>query len=134
MAKTIVWIEDDVDIIDPVIRPLERAGHRILRLRLVQEALENIELIRNSDLILLDIILPSGDVSKEYGRYSGLELLQELKDEHGIETPVVVLSVVTNAEVYRRLRELGVKDIIRKPILPSKLKERVERVLEELAE
>lgn len=134
MAKTIVWIEDDVNIIDPVVRPLERAGHRILRLCSVQEVLENVELIRNSDLILLDIILPPGDVSRKYGRYSGVELLQGLKEEHRIETPVVVLSVVTNVEVYRRLRELGVKDIIRKPILPSKLKGRVEHVLEGLEE
>jgi hypothetical protein len=30
--KTIVWIEDDTDVIDPVVRPLERVGHQFTRL------------------------------------------------------------------------------------------------------
>ena len=33
MSRTIIWIEDDVDIIGPVVRPLERAGFQIIRLR-----------------------------------------------------------------------------------------------------
>ena len=118
MAKTIAWIEDDTDIIDPVVTLLDRAGHRILRIRSVAEALEEVELIRNSDLILLDVILPPGNVEQDYGHYSGLALLQELKEEHGIQAPVVVLSVITNSDARRQLRELGVKDIIPKPVLP----------------
>ena len=130
MAKTIVWIEDDTDIIDPVVTLLERDGHLIMRIRSVGEALENVDLVRDSDLILLDIILPPGNAGGNYGRYSGLRLLQELQEQHGIQTPVVVLSVIANPDAHRRLRELGVKDIIGKPVLPSKLKKRVERVLD----
>lgn len=32
MDKMIVWVEDDTDVIDPVVRPLERAGHQFIRL------------------------------------------------------------------------------------------------------
>lgn len=129
MSKTIVWIEDDTDIIDPVVRPLELAGHRFVRLRNAKETLEAVNRIREADLILLDMILPPGQTDREFGRYPGLDVLHELREVHGLKTPVVVLTVVTREEVLQELRELGVVDIVRKPVRPSELKERVERVL-----
>lgn len=129
MSWTIAWIEDDTDIIDPVVELLEREGHRILRLRSVREALDAVGLIRECDLLLLDVILPPGEPDKEYNRYSGVELIRQLREQHGVQVPIVVLTVVTNEEVSKQLRQLGVRDIIRKPAPPSKLKEGVERVL-----
>jgi CheY-like chemotaxis protein len=134
MAYTIVWIDDDTDILDPVVGLLERAQHRIERIRSVGEALEKIDLIRRSDLILLDILLPPGKAKgDDYGRYSGLGLLRELREKHGIDNPVVVLSVITNKDAQHDLRALQVKYVIRKPVLPSDLKARVEEVLAEAA-
>jgi len=133
MAKTIVWIEDDTDIIDPVVRPLELEGHQFVRLRNVKEALEAVDQIREADLILLDMILPPGEMDwelKRYSRYPGLEALHELREVHNVDVPVMVLTVVSRGEIHRRLRELGVADIVTKPVRPSELKERVERVLE----
>ena len=129
MSKTIVWIEDDTDIIDPVIRPLELAGHRFVRLRNAKEALDAVNRIREADLILLDIILPPGQTKREFARYPGLDILRELREIHGVTTPVVALTVVTREEVLQQLKELGIADIVRKPVRPSELKERVERVL-----
>jgi DNA-binding response OmpR family regulator len=128
MSKTIIWIEDDTDIIDPVVRPLERAGYRIQRLNTVQEALNAIDQIRSADLILLDMILRPGNTAREFSRYSGLDLLRELRQTHGIATPVIALTVVARDEIRKQLRELGVADIITKPIRPSELKTRVEQV------
>ena len=129
MPKTIVWIEDDADIIDPVVRPLELAGYLIERIPTAHEALENIDTIQKADLILLDVILAPGNTEKQFSRYSGLDILRELRETHQITTPVVALTVVARDEVRQRLNELGVADIIRKPIRPSLLKERVEFVL-----
>jgi len=129
MAWTVAWIEDDTDIIDPVVELLEREGHRILRLRSIKEALDAVGLIRECDLLLLDVILPPGEPNKEVNRYSGVDLIRRLREQHGIHVPIVVLTVVANSEVLEQLRQLGVRDIIRKPVLPSKLKERVERAL-----
>ena len=47
-----------------------------------------------------------------------------------MDIPVIVLSVVSNVEVHAALRRLDVEDIIRKPVLPSRLKVRVEEVLQ----
>ncbi len=130
MGKTIVWIEDDVDVIAGVTRPLERAGHRFVHLRNVAEAREHFDLLRKADLILLDMILPPGtsELTHPTERYPGQALLREIR-EAGIETPVIVLSVVAREDVHRELERLGVAEVIRKPVLPSELKKRVEAVL-----
>lgn len=130
MAKTIVWIEDDIDIIEPVVRPLELAGYTFVKLRTIAEALNAIEVIRQADLVLLDMILPPSQIDREFGRYPGRKLLEILRKEYGIVTPVIALTVVTQPEVLEDLVKLGVADILRKPIRPSVLKQRVEEILQ----
>jgi DNA-binding response OmpR family regulator len=130
MTKTIVWIEDDTDIIDPVVRPLEKAGYQIIRMPTASEALANVDQIKAADLILLDMILRPGNSAREFSRYSGLDVLRELYLSHGVKTPVIALTVVTRDEIRQQLNDLGAVDIIRKPVRPSELKERVEGVLQ----
>ena len=130
MVKALAWIEDDANIIDETVELLERAGHKIHRIRSVRDALDQVDLIRRCDLILLDIILPPGDVPRTYSRYSGVELLKQLREEYQVKTPALVLSVVSNVDVHRQLWELGIEGIIGKVILPSKFTERVEQILE----
>ena len=130
MAKTIVWIEDDIDIIEPVIRPLELAGYTFVKLRTIAEALNAIDVIRQADLVLLDMILPPSQIDREFGRYPGRKLLEILRKEYGITAPVIALTVVTQPEVLEDLWKLGVADVLRKPIRPSVLKQRVEEILQ----
>ena len=129
MSKTIVWIEDDVDIIGPVVRPLERAGYKFIRLRNAKEVFDNIQKLHDADLILLDMLLPDGGVKLELSRYTGLDIFRELLETHNLKTPVIALTVVAREEVRKNLRLLGVADIVRKPVRPSELKERIEQVL-----
>lgn len=128
MPKTIAWIEDDTDIIDPVVEPLIDAGYEINRYNTIAQVLEHKKEIIRADLILLDMIVRPGVTDRRFGRYPGLDLLREWRGEK-IETPVVALTVVRRDEVTRQLKELGVADIVYKPVRPSELKERVERVL-----
>lgn len=129
MPKTIVWIEDDVDIIGPVVRPLERAGFQIVRLRTAKEVFDNLPKLHQADLILLDMLLPDGGSGFELGRYTGLDIFRILKNQHDLKTPVVALTVVARQEVRKNLNDLGIADIIRKPVRPSELKKRIEQVL-----
>lgn len=129
MSKKIVWIEDDSDIIKPVIRPLQLAGHSIEHLYSAAEALAAVEMIREADLILIDMILPAGKTEQTFSRYAGKDVLKELREVHDVETPAVVFSVVTKEEVLEEIEAIDVVDIVRKPVLPSELKTRVERAL-----
>lgn len=126
--KTIAWIEDDTDIIDPVVEPLEDAGYKIVRYNTIAEALQSKKEILRTDLILLDMIVRPGATDRKFGQYPGLELLQEWRAEKIETPPVVVLSVVKRESITNQLKGLSVADIIHKPVRPSELKERVERV------
>lgn len=127
--KIIAWVEDDSPVIAPVVRPLERQGYQVERFLTIKEVLDNLDRLRECDLVLLDIFVPTGSVEGNYGRYTGLKLLQQLRDLHGIKKPVIVLSVLTDPKILKELRRQNVADILRKPVLPSQLKETVERVL-----
>jgi DNA-binding response OmpR family regulator len=129
MPKNIVWIEDDAPIIEPVVRPLRNAGYQIVVYPTVSEALEAVEEMRTADLILLDMILPPGSSQQELGPYPGLFILRQLRKKHDVTTPVIAFTVVTRDRLVGELRELGVADVLNKPILPSELKQRVEEVL-----
>jgi CheY-like chemotaxis protein len=128
MGKNIIWIDDDTDIIYSVVKPLERAGHKFLRLHNVTDALEDFDRLRNADLIILDMILPPGKIDRTLGDYAGVDVLREIR-ANDVTTPVVAFTVVTSDIISRQLKALEVADIIRKPVRPSKLKERIDQVL-----
>lgn len=129
MSKTIVWIEDDYYVIQPVVYPLEKAGYNIVNIPDTKEAVEKLDLLRQADLILLDMLLPRGLEGQDFGDYPGLKFFRELRNKYKVKTPVVVFTVLTQGNLIKELNELGAEDIVRKPIRPSELKERVERVL-----
>lgn len=129
MSKKIIWVEDDYDTIEPVIFPLRKAGYQITNIPNIKEAIEKIEELRNADLILLDLFFPSGKDRTNVGAYPGLTLLQKIRYEHKITTPVVVFTVSVNETVMSNFRDLGVSDIVTKPVHSVVLTERIEEVL-----
>lgn len=128
-SKKIAWIEDDIGIIEDVIQPLINDGHKFTYLRTTKEVLDRIDFLKTVDVILLDLIFPAGNEVTEFTQYPGVSLLERLKNEFGVKTPVIVVTVVTNGQAHKRLRELGVIEIINKPVRPSELRETVNRVL-----
>jgi len=126
---SIVWIDDDIEIIDPVVQPIVEAGHEITRIRRADQALDSVEALQSADLILLDMILPVGDHEEDFGRYPGVTLLRKLREEHGVKTPVIVFSVVEEEKLEEELKSLDVADYVLKPALPSELKAAVDKVI-----
>lgn len=126
MSRLIVWVEDDSPVIRSVVRPLERSGYRVEKYLNLGEALANIDTIGQADLILLDMILPKGNLTENFGRYPGLTLLRRLRNDYGLGQPVIILSVIREDEIRRELKEdLGVFRILTKPTLPSEIKRQV---------
>jgi CheY-like chemotaxis protein len=132
MSKNIIWIEDDYDIIEPVIYPLRKAGYTVVNISNTKEASDKIEELKQADLILLDMFLPKGNGGEDFGLYPGYKLLQQLRTINKVKTPVIVFTVITNEELCKDLEELGINDIVYKPIRPSKLKEAIDKVFQKL--
>ena len=128
--KKILWIEDDATELMGLVKPLEKDGHKIVVAEDEIKALEIIDKF-NFDLILFDIIIPSGikgNIGNEY--FVGLRLLRKLIFEMNIKTPIIVLSVVRDQEMINEISNLGVKKILQKgAFLPSKLKEEINDTL-----
>lgn len=134
LKKKIAWIEDDIDVIGGTVRPLKKEGFVILGYRTYKESLTKIEEIRDCDLILLDLILPSGDALDEDDdeeEYLGKKLLKELRSTYHLEQPVIILSVVAEAPNIFTPEEISTLKILplSKPIRPSRLRNEVFRLL-----
>ena len=127
---SILWIEDDVySLFEPMMHEFLKVGYKVSSATNKKEALNLLE--NNSfDLIILDILLPSGDAQpSEFRQFVGMDLLEELV-ARGIKTPVMIFSIVTDKEIIEKANKLGVKDFINKGhITPRELKDYADRCL-----
>jgi DNA-binding response OmpR family regulator len=129
MTKKIVWIEDDLGIIGEVVRPLRNAGHQIFTFTDVPSALNEMDTLRSADVLLVDLIHPTGVDNHNFGSYPGLDFLEQIRKVHHMTTPVIVLTVVTSKDAKDRLAKLKGVEVINKPVRPSILKEKVEHAM-----
>ena len=100
---------------------LDEKGYQIETALNAKEARNIIERDK-PDLILLDLLMP---------KISGFEFLEELrKNEETKNTPVIVVSALTDEENVERIMQLGAVDYVKKPIDLQYLVSRVESVLQ----
>jgi len=124
----IVWIEDDMDVIDRTVWRVEAAGHHVSRVRSMKDAWSQIDEVLAADLILLDLITPEGPDNLA-SEFPGIVFLRQLREQDRRVPPVVVLTWVSRDEVLSHCQELGVADIVQKPVAPSHLKDRLDAIL-----
>jgi CheY-like chemotaxis protein len=131
--RKILWIEDSYYSLKSLVVPLEHEGYRIISVTNEKDALLELEK-EKYDLILFDIIIPSGsDNPDDFIDYVGVRLINEIVTVKGIKTPIIVLSVVNNPDVIKKFEDLGVQKILQKGrVLPSTLKQEVENVLDKI--
>jgi CheY-like chemotaxis protein len=126
----IAWIDDDTPIIEPVMKPIIDDGHEIIRFKSAKEVIDSIETIRKCDLIIMDMIIPTGrENNTPYRLYSGVQILSKLRREYEVKVPVFIFSVVDKVKVMDQMSDLGVAEYIRKPALQTDLKRAVDSFL-----
>jgi two-component system response regulator RegX3 len=116
-GRTILLVEDEEAISEPLARALEREGFEPTVRSTAAEALES---VRTSapDLVLLDLMLPDGD---------GRDVLREIRSASSV--PVIVLTA-RGDEIDRVLGlELGADDYVTKPFSAAELVARIRAVL-----
>jgi DNA-binding response OmpR family regulator len=115
--RTILLIEDEAAISEPLAAALRREGFEAL---VAETAAAGLELFegRSPDLVLLDVMLPDGD---------GRDLLRRIRETS--RTPVVMLTA-RGEEMDRVLGlELGADDYVTKPFSAAELAARIRVVL-----
>lgn len=126
----IAWVEDDAYDIYDLVLPLQAAGHEMFVVTNQLQAQDEIGTLKRCSVLLIDILLPSGDPDKpDFSRDSGLVLLAELR-KRGVKSPAVVVSATARSSFEPLDADLDIVDWLQKPVSRAKLAERVTAVLE----
>ncbi|NLN31008.1 MAG: response regulator [Bacteroidales bacterium] len=72
------------------------------------------------DMVIVDIHLPY---------HSGLELIQYLRSDLKLQTPVLIVTAFSDPQIRRRATELGIEGYIIKPFNPSDLISTIRTIL-----
>ena len=115
MARDILIVEDDEDVLDGVAHILRAEGYRVSCASDGREALAWLE-HEQPAMMLLDLGMPV---------MNGPELLKALRASGSLPFPVVLLSA--DDQLPRKAEELGIRDYMEKPLQIDTLLELVAR-------
>src|SRR5437870_11366660 len=117
-GKTILVVDDDMELSDGLRAMLERQGHRVIQARDGQQGKQMIYQYK-PDLVILDMMMP---------RMGGYPVLEHFKDK--TEAPPIIMITANEGSRHKAYAEyLGVVDYIRKPFAMERLLESVNKAL-----
>jgi len=104
--KTVLVVEDEPDIRGLVAEALELDGYSVIQAANGQEAIDALKMLDPPDLILLDLMMPVKD---------GYDFrIEQAREPRWRNIPVVVMTADSNA--IQRMRQVGGRDNLRKPV------------------
>lgn len=117
----VLLVEDDPLLVTMYSAKFESEGFEVLTAYDGEEGLK-VALEKNPNIILLDIMMP---------KLSGIDLLEKLRqDPKGKNTPVIILTNLTEAEGAEKAKELGVKEfLVKSNFTPSEVTEKIKQHL-----
>ncbi|WP_445382206.1 response regulator transcription factor [Robiginitalea sp. IMCC43444] len=116
----LLLLADDDEMLSTLLKyRLEKGGFQVV---LAKDGREVKEFLSRQlpDIIVSDIMMPY---------FSGIELLEFLRNEMGSNIPVIIVSTAGNESNILNAFELGADDFITKPVSPSELLVRVGKLL-----
>src|ERR1700674_1315621 len=120
--KTILVVDDDVELSDGLRGVLERQGYRVIQARDGQQGKQQIYNQR-PDLVILDMMMP---------RMGGYPVLEHFRGR--TDAPPIIMITANEGSRHKPFAEWrGVIDYIRKPFAMERLLEAVQRGLDQPA-
>ncbi len=117
-TKTILIVDDDMELSDGLRVVLERLGYRVIQARDGQQGKQQVYQQR-PDLVILDMMMP---------RMGGYPVLEHFRGKP--DAPPIIMITANEGSRHKAYAEyLGVVDYIRKPFAMERLLEAVERGL-----
>src|SRR4051794_17421603 len=117
-TKTILVVDDDVELSDGLRVVLERQGYRVIQARDGQQG-QQLVYQQRPDLVILDMMMP---------RRGGYPVLEHFRGKP--DAPPIIMITANEGSRHKAYAEyLGVVDYIRKPFAMERLLEAVERGL-----
>jgi len=119
----VLYVEDEDDIRENFARELRQAGFEVVEERLAEAVFRSLDRCA-PDLLLLDIIMPAGEMN-------GIEVLAQLREhDHWRDLPVIVLSAFGNHLNPDIMARLDVRAVLTKTdVTGTDVAQRIESVL-----
>lgn len=122
MAKKILVVDDEKDLVKTIVFRLEANGYKALTAYDGEEGLKKAR-TEKPDLIILDLMLPNID---------GYKVCETLKsDEAYSSIPIIILSARAQYEDIEMTKKVGANAYITKPFEPSALLAKIKQFLED---
>ena len=108
-SKTVLLIDDEQAFLEPLADALEYEGHRVLKARSAERALEILD-TEHVDLVTIDIMLdPGAQLAEDVASHStGIYLCQTIRSEFP-QIDAFCISVVSDMKTIRMIERLGVR-------------------------
>ncbi|MCM8787620.1 MAG: response regulator [Candidatus Omnitrophica bacterium] len=120
MAKKILIVDDEQEILDIVSIALQKAGYEVLCTKTGEEAIELVK-SQNPDIILLDVCLPQPGID-------GVETLKRIREFNHQVKVIVTSGLEKGIQRLDEMKKLCIVDFLSKPFSLSKLKELIGRL------
>ena len=121
--KTILVVDDDMELSDGLRAVLERQGYRVLQARDGQQG-QQMVYQHHPDLVVLDMMMP---------RRGGYPVLEHFRGK--TDAPPIIMITANEGSRHKAYAEyLGVVDYIRKPFAMERLLESIDKGLSQAAE
>jgi DNA-binding NtrC family response regulator len=104
-AGAVLVVDDDLNCSESIRTVLERDGYCVESTNHVDTAMEALR-NRQFDLVFCDYRMPDK---------TGIDLLREVQHER-LRVPIVMITADADVDIADRARELGVADLITKPV------------------
>lgn len=120
-TERILLVEDDIPLAAAEKELLEGLGYKVTAMKCGVEALEIIKAVPDRfDIIITDFTMP---------RMTGVQLTQKIR-AFGTTIPVILCTGYSEVITEQEARELGIGDIIQKPIDLDKIAQSIRRLLD----
>ncbi len=116
----ILIVDDDVELVKAVKSTLSSVGHDV---QFTNEPREGLKLMReqNYDLVFLDLSMPE---------FSGVDIINNLAEDDMIKEKKIVIMTASavNDEELKKMINLGVHSVLRKPVDIDALLDKIKEV------
>lgn len=119
MAKRILVVDDEPDLLTMMGLRLEAAGFDVLKAASGEEAMDILHKI-SPDLILLDLLLP---------KMQGREVCKKLKADNKFKRIPIIVFTASMTHISDKTEEMGADDYLLKPFEPEDLLFKIKRLI-----
>lgn len=119
MAKKILLVDDEVDMLELTRMRLENAGYEVITSNTGEDALEIMKLNR-PDLVLIDLLLP---------KMQGAEVCSRIRNDEKLKNLPIILFTAKSGSGPAETRRLMANDYISKPFDSENLLEKIKKFI-----